>query len=133
MINVTGVPGGFPAGTIRGKTAEAFALTPAEIPVPAGTEFIQLRWDLPQGPRSALIVSLRYATINNPSVLTRHVLCTFIDDGQDSIPFRWHQNWSSSPEGRKVVATRLRTTYVAAGEGNLGVISTYQVPTPPRP
>jgi len=132
VVNVPGVSGGFPAGTIRAKTAEAFTF-PADIPVPAGTESIQLTWTAPQDPRSAMIVSLRYATINSPSVLTRHVLCTFVDDGVDSIPFRWHQNWSTSAGARAVVATRLRTNYVAAGDGNLGVISTYQVPTPPHP
>jgi hypothetical protein len=129
VVNVTGVSGGFPSGTIRAKTAEAFEF-PTDIPVPAGTEAIQLTWTAPQDPRSAMIVSLRYATVTNPSVLTRNVLCTFIDDGVDSIPFRWHQNWSTSEGVRAVVATRLRTNYVGAGDGNLGVISTYQVPTP---
>ena len=132
VVNVIGVPGGFPGGTIRAKTAEAFTF-PTNIPVPAGTEAIQLQWTAPQDTRSALVVSLRYATTQNPSVLTRHVQCTFIDDGVDSIPFRWHQNWSSSPGVRAVVATRLRTSYVGAGEANLGVVSTYQVPTPPNP
>jgi hypothetical protein len=80
-----------------------------------------------------MIVSLRYATSSSPGVLTRNVLCQFIDDGADSIPFRWHQNWSSSQGVRAVVATRLRTNYVGVGDGNLGVISTYQVPTPPHP
>lgn len=135
VVNVTGVSGGFPAGTIRAKTAEAFDLVPAptDIPVPAGTEPIQLTWTAPQGPRSSMIVSLRYATSSSPGVLTRNVLCQFIDDGADSIPFRWHQNWSSSQGVRAVVATRLRTNYVGVGDGNLGVISTYQVPTPPHP
>jgi len=132
VVTVTGVSGGFPGGSIRAKTAEAF-MFPTDIPIPAGTEAIQLTWDGPQDPRSAMIVSLRYETVTNPGVLTRNVLCTFIDDGVDSIPFRWHQNWSSSSGARAVVATRLRTNYVAAGDGNLGVISTYQVPTPPHP
>jgi hypothetical protein len=132
IVDVTGASGGFPAGSIRAKTAEAFAF-PADIPIPAGTEAIQLNWTQPQDPRSAMVVSLRYATTTNPTVLTRNVLCTFVDDGVDSIPFRWHSNWSSSQGTRAVVATRLRTNYVAAGDGNLGVISTYQVPTPPRP
>jgi hypothetical protein len=131
VVTTTGVAGGFPAGTIRAKTAEAFAF-PTDIPIPAGTEAIQLNWTAPQDTRSSLVVSLRYATTQNPAVLSRNVLCTFIDDGVDSIPFRWHQNWSSSSGVRAVVATRLRTNYVTAGEGNLGVISTYQVPTPPR-
>jgi hypothetical protein len=142
VINISGVSGGFPAGTIRAKTAEAFAMrindvdisgNQSTIPIPAGSESMQLTWDGPQDLRSAMVVSLRYATIQNPTVLTRNVQCTFIDDGVDSIPFRWHQNWSTSTGVRSVVATRLRTNYVAAGEGNLGVVSTYQVPTPPNP
>lgn len=135
VVTVTGVSGGFPAGTIRAKTAEAFDLVPAptDLPAPAGTEAIQLTWTAPHEPRSAMIVSLRYATSSSPGVLTRNVLCQFIDDGADSIPFRWHKNWSTSEGVRAVVATRLRTNYVGVGDGNLGVISTYQVPTPPHP
>jgi hypothetical protein len=131
FVTTDGVSGGFPAGSIRAKTAEAFAF-PTDIAIPAGTEPIQLTWTAPQDTRSSLVVSLRYATTQNPATLTRNVLCTFVDDGRDSIPFRWHQNWSTSSGVRAVVATRLRTNYVTAGEGNLGVISTYQVPTPPR-
>jgi hypothetical protein len=130
VVTVPGVSGGFPAGTIRAKTAEAFTF-PTNIPIPAGTEAIQLAWSLPQDENSAMIVSLRYETTQNPGILTRNVLCTFKDDGVDSIPFRWHQNWSTAPGQRVVVATRLRTHYEAAAQANLGVISTYQVPTPP--
>jgi hypothetical protein len=132
VINVLGASGGFPSGTIRAKTAEAFAF-PTDIQVPGGSEAIQLTWTAPQDVRSAMVVSLRYATSQNPSVATRAVQCTFVDDGVDSIPFRFHQNWSTSTGVRSVVATRLRTNYVAAGDANLGVVSTYQVPTPPNP
>ena len=132
VIEVDGVAGGYPGGTIRAKTAEAFSF-PTNLPIPAGTEAIQLQWTAPQDPRSAMIVSLRYATTANPGVVTRNVLCTFVDDGVDSIPFRFHQNWSTSTGVRSVVATRLRTNYVGVGDANLGVISTYQVPTPPNP
>ena len=47
IVNVTGVSGGFPAGSIRAKTAEAFAF-PTDIPIPAGTEAIHLNWTAPQ-------------------------------------------------------------------------------------
>lgn len=132
VVDVPGVPGGYPNGTIRAKTAEAFAF-PTNIDAPAGTEPIRLTWTAPQDTRSAMVVSLRYATTANPNVISRNVLCTFVDDGVDSIPFRWHQNWSTSAGLRAVVATRLRTSYVGVGDANLGVISTYQVPTPPNP
>jgi len=133
LVSVTGASGGFPAGSIRAKTAEAFDF-PTTLTVPAGSDSILLNWTPPHDPRSSLVVSLRYATSASPTVLSRNVLCTFTDDGAGSIPFRWHQYWSTSTGNvRDVVATRLRTSYVVAGEGNLGVISTYQVPTPPRP
>jgi hypothetical protein len=132
IVDVAGVTGGFPAGTIRAKTAEPFDF-PTDIDIPAGTEAIQLTWTPPQDPRSAIVVSLRYATITNPGVETRNIVCSFIDDGADSIKFEWHQNWSSSSGVRSVVATRLRTHYVAAGDANLGVISIFQRPTPPNP
>ena len=132
VIDVTGASGGFPAGTVRAKTAEAFDF-PAQVDVPAGTEAIQLTWDPSHDANSAMVVSLRYATIQNPGTLTRNILCTFVDDGVDSIPFRWHENWSTSSGARAVVATRLRTSYVGTGDANLGVISTYQVPLPPNP
>jgi hypothetical protein len=131
FVTTTGVAGGYPAGAIRAKTAEAFTF-PTNIPVPPGSEAIQLTWSAPHDVRSAMVVSLRYATASNPTQLTRNVLCQFIDDGVDSIPFRWHSTWSTSQGLREVVATRLRTSYVSAGNGNLGVISTYQVPTPPH-
>lgn len=132
VVTVPGVTGGYPTGTIRAKTAEAFTF-PTDIPIPQGTDAIQLAWTPPQGDNSALVVSLRYESAANPGTLTRNVLCTFLDDGADSIPFRWHQNWSTSSGQRVVVATRLRTNYVGIGNANLGVISTYQVPTPPPP
>jgi len=131
LVSVTGASGGFPAGSIRAKTAEAFDFP--TIAVPANMDSIQLNWTPPHDTRSSLVVSLRYATSASPSVLSRNVLCTFIDDGVGTIPFRWHQTWSASTGATAVVATRLRTSYVVAGEGNLGVISTYQVPTPPQP
>jgi hypothetical protein len=45
--NVPGVSGGFPAGSIRAKTAEALAF-PADIPIPAGSEAIHINWPTPQ-------------------------------------------------------------------------------------
>jgi hypothetical protein len=130
VVDIPGAPGGFPSGNIRAKTAEAFTF-PAIIDPPAGTEAIQLNWSEPESPEgSVLVVSLRYATEASPS-LNRQVLCNFKDDGIDSIPFRWHQTWSASSGERAVVATRLRTNYVVAGDANLGVISTYEFP-PPR-
>lgn len=130
VVTIPGATGGFPTGAVRAKTAEAFTIS--NIDVPGGTDAIPLTWSTPQDANSAIIISLRYETTQNPGTLTRNVLCTFVDDGVDSIPFRWHTPWSSASGNKEVVVTRLRTNYVAAADANLGVISTYQVPTPPQ-
>jgi len=128
-VSIPGVEGGFPTGSIKAKTAEGFTFPTIE--VPQGTETIPLNWTPPQTTgSSSMIVSMRYKS-GGSTTFNRHVLCTFIDDGQDSIPFRWYQSWAAASSEREVVATRLRTTYVSAGDANLGVISTYEVPTPP--
>jgi hypothetical protein len=131
VATVPGAVGGFPASTIRAKTAEAF--TADAVPVPTGTDAIQLRWTRGADLQSAMIVELRY----NPSggaTPTKELLCSYTDDGIDSIPFRQHQPWSASGvSAREVVFTRLRTAFVAIPNGLLEVISTFQLPTPAVP
>lgn len=128
MVSVPGATGGFPQVTLRGKTSEPFTIN--DIAPPGGTETIQLNWSAPSTSESAMIISLRFSSTG--VVLDRQVLCAFQDDGVDSIPFRWYQEWASSTT-REVVATRLRTRYTQAGQAFFGVVSTYSVPTPQDP
>lgn len=128
VVKVPGSVGGFPTAEIRAKTAEAFAMDP--VVAPDGSDPIQLRWTAAHNLESAMVLSLRYAS-GTSSVLNRQVLCTYQDDGIDSIPFRQYQTWKTGGGTKEVVATRLRTAFVAAGDAVLEVVSTYQVPTPP--
>ena len=132
VLTVPGAVGGFPGSTIRAKTAEAFTIDP--INVPSGSEAIQLRWTPSQDPRSALILELRYHPTGGATP-TRELLCSFADDGIDSIPFTQHQPWSAgASSARQIIATRLRTSYINTSTGGLlGVISTFPVPTPTIP
>lgn len=129
-VDVPGAVGGFPQSSVRAKTAEPFTIN--DVSVPAGTEAIQLQWTPATDGNSAMIVSLRFAG-EGASAPNRQVLCPFVDDGVDSIPFRFYDDWASGSQ-QSVVATRLRTRYVIApGSAILGVVSTYQVPTPNTP
>jgi hypothetical protein len=131
VVTIPGAVGGYPAATIRAKTAEAFNAD--TIPVPAGSEAIQLRWDRGHDLGSAMIVELRYNPTGG-SQPTRELLCSYTDDGVDSIPFRQHQPWSSgTASAREVVFTRLRTNFINVSNGLLEVISTFQRPTPTVP
>ncbi|HSA55846.1 MAG TPA: hypothetical protein VLE53_09080 [Gemmatimonadaceae bacterium] len=129
-VTVPGAVGGYPQSSVRAKTAEAFTIN--QVTVPAGTEAIQLQWTPASDLNSAMIVALRFAS-EGATTQNRQVLCPFVDDGVDSIPFRFYDEWASG-ETQSVVATRLRTRYVVApGSAILGVVSTFQVPTPNTP
>lgn len=129
-VDVPGAVGGYPQSSVRARTAEPFTMS--DVTVPAGTEAIQLQWTPATDGNSAMIVSLRFAT-EGATAPNRQVLCPFTDDGVDSIPFRFYDDWASGSQ-QTVVSTRLRTRYVIApGSAILGVVSTYQVPTPNTP
>ncbi len=132
VVSVPGAVGGFPATSIRAKTAEAFTMDP--VSVPTGSETIQLHWTAAHDANSALILELRYDP-SGGGVPTRELLCSYHDNGVDSIPSYQYQPWAASTaSAREVVATRLRTNYLgAANNGLVGVISLFQVPTPPVP
>jgi len=129
-VTVPGAVGGFPQASVSAKTAEPFTIN--EITIPGGTQPIQLQWTPASDGNSAMIVALRFAGTGS-ATQNRQVLCPFVDDGVDSIPFRFYEEWATS-SAQSVVATRLRTRYtVAPGNAILGVVSTFQVPTPNTP
>lgn len=132
VVTVPGAVGGYPNSTIRGKTAEALTLQP--IAMPSGNQAMQLRWNLPSNQLDvAMILSLRYAPANGNGQLSRQVVCSFTDDGVDSIPFQQYQTWiNNSGTLENIIATRLRTSFATVADGLLEVIATYQYPTPIR-
>jgi hypothetical protein len=131
IVKIPGATAGYPASEIHGKTAEPFTIDP--IVPPAGTETIQLHWTPATDGNSAMILSLRYAPPGG-STINRQLLCSFHDDGADSIPFRQHRYWSDEDVPlREVVATRLRTSILSRTDGVLEILSRFQVPTPLLP
>ena len=132
VVTVPGAVGGFPGSSVRAKTSESFTFDPIVLPI--GTNPIQLRWSRADDFNSAMVVELRYAPQSSGGSITREVLCSYTDDGVDSIPFSQYQTWSNqSNTATEVVMTRLRTSFQTVTNGILEVISTYQVPTPQTP
>jgi hypothetical protein len=129
VVTIPGATQGYPAAEIRGKTAEAFTMSTIE---PPDTEVqIPVTWTPATEPGSAMIISLRYQPAG-ATAINSQILCSFKDDGTDSIRTRWHEDWSASTVvSRSVVATRLRTAIIERGDGVLEILSRFQVPTPP--
>jgi hypothetical protein len=126
VVSVQGSAGGFPAGEVRGRSAEPFTIDP----IAASTTSIPLRWTAATDPNSALIVSLQY-TPSGTGGRAQEIRCAFTDDGVDSIPLRQHQAWSATSNVSRVATfTRLRTAIVQVNGGAMELISTLTVPTP---
>lgn len=126
VINIPGAPGGYPAFSARGKTAEPFTFTPVA-PSPGAT--IPIRWTAATDGNSSLVISLQYTPPG--ATAKREIRCAFVDDGADSIPSRFHDAWSNAGNStRDIVVTRLRTLITPVSNGAFEMISTYQVPTP---
>jgi hypothetical protein len=131
VVTVPGAVGGFPSSEIRAKTADEFTVGP--LTLPTGTNDIQLTWSAASDYNSAAVVmiwALPFSSEGSTSI-NRQLTCAFADDGSASIPFRWYATWQErGGDLADAIATRLRTSYLSIGDALLGVISTYEVPTP---
>lgn len=127
-VTIPGAVGGYPGSDIRGKSAEPFTSDP--VVAPTSTNTMNLKWTPATDFNSAMIVSLRYQRSQDTQI-SQQILCSFTDDGTDSIPFRNHRLWSDpSNVKREAVFTRLRTSIKAQGNGVLEILSRFQNPTP---
>ncbi len=128
VITIPGANGGYPATTLRAKTAEAFALQPL---VPPSSGYMQLRWNRAADTNSAMILQLTFAPAGGTGNISREYRCAFRDDGVDSIPVTAIPSWIDSTNiKREFIATRLRTVLRDINGGAIQFISTFQIPTP---
>ncbi len=132
IVKIPGAAGGFPAAEIRAKTAEP--LTIDSLSIKQQPAAAQLRWSASGDPNSALLVEFRYSTTGSTTTFNQLIRCAFVDDGADSVLYRYLQPWiGTGIQSRNVTYTRLRTTINQIVGGFLEVISTFQVPTPRAP
>jgi hypothetical protein len=131
-VTVPGATPGFPAFTLKTKTAESFTFTAPT--VPATGQDLQLTWTpAASAPGSAMIFSLRYAG-NGSSTLNEQVFCVLQDDGSHIVPDNQLRLWRLATNGlRESVAIRFRSTIVRNGAALLQVRSRFDVPTPATP
>jgi hypothetical protein len=121
---------GYPALTLKGKTAEAFTVQDFGTPV-AGAG-IALRWNAGQDLNSTMVFSFRYSTLGSDTLSTQ-VYCQFRDDGADSIPTRYAAGWAGAAQ-KSWIASRVRTYVAPVSKGGyFDFISTYDIPTPASP
>ncbi|MDQ8154437.1 MAG: hypothetical protein P3B98_07210 [Gemmatimonadota bacterium] len=127
---IPGAGSGYPAVTVRAKTAEVLAVT--EFAAPASGSRLDLRWNAGHDLNNTVTFSFRYGALS-ADTLNSQVYCQFKDDGADSIPSKYIAAWAAA-RTKSWAASRVRT-YVApvARGGYFDFISTFDLPTPIAP
>lgn len=132
-LSVPGTASGFPAFTIRGKTAEAFTMSP--VAVPPANESLTLSWSPVPPPahrHSKMTVQLRYSLLDASQLTDYFVYCELLDDGQHVVASTLLDGWRTAHDGeRSVIATRWRvTSQSVSGAGIAQVLSVFETTVP---
>jgi hypothetical protein len=125
VVDVPGAAEGFPQMTIRGRTAEPFALGAVDTTL-AGSDVVT--WTPAGDDSSRMVVSMQYHDDQRPGTgVNEQVFCTFRDDGTGTIPAAMLRGWTTSTGVRRVQAVRWRSVLETEGDAVLYLVSTYTV------
>lgn len=130
-VSIPGDAEGFPAATVKVRTAEPFVME-AVVPPPAGPSSTEVIWTPAPVPGSVMTLSLRYSTEDGVMTPNAQIYCVFVDDGSAILPDAVRTAWvASAPESRSQFAQRVREASVAiSGSTRVRIFSFYEVPTP---
>lgn len=124
-VDIPGATDGFPQMTIRGRTAEPFALGPVDTTTGASNP---VTWTPAGDDSSRMVVSLQYHDSQNPGAgLNTQLFCTFEDDGSGTVPPALLREWTATTPDRRVQAVRWRSVLKAEAGAVLYLVSTYAV------
>jgi hypothetical protein len=125
VVDIPGAPAGFPAMTIRGRTAEPFALGAIDTSVAGSND---VTWTPVGDDSSRMVLSMQYHDDLQPGTgVNAHVFCTFRDDGVGTVPELLLRAWTTSTGARRVQAVRWRSAVQTDGDAVLYLVSTYTV------
>jgi hypothetical protein len=132
VVTVPGSNGGFPAGTFRGRTAEAFTVAP--ITLPASGVPMTVNWSPAGDGTSAMYITFRYYGTATSADYDRQVACSFADDGSATVPATMAGLWVASAK-RDFLAQRMRAALaqVDVPRSYFNLVSTFDWPTPVSP
>lgn len=128
-VLVPGAAEGFPATSIRVRTAEPFDVDP--MTPPAIDEPLTVFWSPPPVPGSLMTLALRYSTVTG-GLPNAEIYCVFADDGSGTVPALFASIYASTdPATRSYEFNRVRESEVIiANRKRARLFSFYPVPTP---
>lgn len=130
QIVVPGDADGFPATSIRVRTAEPFDIDP--VPPPTADEALTVFWSPPAQPGSLMTLALRYSTNPGSTTPNAEIYCVFADDGSGTVPALFATIFASTDEAsRSYEFNRVRESQVfLSNRVRARLFSFYPVPTP---
>ncbi len=130
-VSIDGQSGGFPAATVRVRTAEPFVMEPVVAP-PTGPTPTVATWTPATVPGSVMTLSLRYSTLDGILTPNAQIYCVFHDTGSGTIPENLLDAWiGSDPASRSQAAQRVREASITVSRSTkVRLFSFYDVPTP---
>lgn len=129
-VVIPGAADGFPAATIKLRTAEPFTADP--IPPPEVDVPIEAVWTPSPAPGSLMTLSLRYSSSPTSSTPNSEIFCAWVDDGSATVPTALTNVWADAPEGsRSYEFARVREHYeILSARRRVRLFSFYQLPVP---
>jgi hypothetical protein len=130
-LTIPGDKNGFPAATVVSKTAEPFTVDPMVTP-PFG-QGMPLKWSSPTDNNSAMLFTFLYSN-SGGSTPNEEIYCSYVDNGQDSVPAYLMSKYVVSPY-KSTLVQRLRTAIydVPGTKATFNLISTFDRPVPVSP
>lgn len=129
-VVVPGAAEGFPATSIKVRTAEPFDIDP--MAPPSVDQPLTVYWTPPLQAGSLMTLALRYSTNPGSNVQNAEIYCVFADDGEGTVPAIFATIYASTePASRSYEFNRVRQSQVfIASRVRARLFSFYPVPTP---
>lgn len=127
-VEIPGALDGFPATTLRVRTAEPFTHDP--VGTAASESPLPLTWTAAPAPGSLMLFYLRFNASGTSDLPDTEIHCAFTDDGSAQIIPPYSTAWSNaSAVSRSVVAQRVRQTRVEIdSKTRVTLLSFFDVP-----
>jgi len=129
-VDIPGSLDGFPAVSVRVRTAEPYVFDP--LVTPADGAPLAMTWTAAPAPGSLMLVYMRFSSLSTSDIPNTEIRCAFTDDGSGSLIPGFTSAWFNSPlASRSVVTQRARlTTAVVDSKTKVLLVSFFDRPLP---
>jgi len=122
-VTVPGSPTGYPSVAMQAGTVPPYSFNAIDT-MPDPNNFV-ITWTSPQGPGTALVISLQFTTDTTTTTPDQQIYCSLVDDGSVTIPSLLADSWRKAvPASRHLDSYKWKTSF--RGTGSSGLLVRFQ-------